>query len=119
MTAPQLLGLITAALLVQLMVGVVMLRRRSRGRLAPLARPADAAGSAQSAQSAQSAWAGWREFRVVERVIEDAQASQCSFYLQPVDGLALPAFKPGQFLTFALELGPSAPQCASPFVPPS
>jgi uncharacterized protein len=115
MTAAQLLGLITVAMLAQLMVGVavVMLRRRSRGRLASLARPADAAGSAhgvQSALSVQSAWAGWREFRVVERVIEDAQGSQCSFYLQPVDGLVLPAFKPGQFLTFSLELGPSAPQ---------
>ena len=51
-----------------------------------------------------AAWAGWREFRVARRVYEDAQQSQCSFYLEPVDGIPLPAFKPGQFLTFQLEL---------------
>ena len=106
MTAAQLLGLITAALLAQLTVGVgvVMLRRRSRLKLAPLSGPAD------RAVSTHSAWVGWREFRVVERVVEDAQGAQCSFHLQPVDGQPLPAFKPGQFLTFSLELGPSAPQ---------
>ena len=106
MTAAQLLGLITAALLAQLTVGVgvVMLRRRSRLKLAPLAGPAD------RAVRTHTAWVGWHEFRVVERVIEDAQGSQCSFHLQPVDGQPLPAFKPGQFLTFSLELGPSAPQ---------
>lgn len=106
MTAAQLLGLITAALLAQLTVGVgvVMLRRRSRLKLAPLSGPAD------RAVSTHSAWVGWREFRVAERVVEDAQGAQCSFHLQPVDGQPLPAFKPGQFLTFSLELGPSAPQ---------
>ena len=106
MTAAQLLGLITAALLAQLTVGVgvVMLRRRSRLKLAPLSDPAD------GPVSGRSAWVGWREFRVAERVIEDAQGAQCSFHLQPVDGQPLPAFKPGQFLTFSLELGPSAPQ---------
>ncbi|MEI6026640.1 MAG: 2Fe-2S iron-sulfur cluster-binding protein [Betaproteobacteria bacterium] len=106
MTAAQLLGLITAALLAQLTVGVgvVMLRRRSRLKLAPLAGPAD------RAVRTHTAWVGWREFRVAERVIEDAQGSQCSFHLKPVDGQPLPAFKPGQFLTFSLELGPSAPQ---------
>lgn len=36
------------------------------------------------------------------RIYEDAAHSQCSFYLEPVDGAALPSFKPGQFLTFAL-----------------
>ena len=50
-----------------------------------------------------AAWAGWREFRVARRVYDDAQQSQCSFYLEPVDGIPLPAFKPGQFLTFQLD----------------
>ena len=106
MTAAQLLGLITAALLAQLAVGlgVGMLRRRSRLKLAPLSGPAD------RAVNTHTAWVGWREFRVAERVIEDAQGSQCSFHLQPVDGQPLPAFKPGQFLTFSLDLGPSTPQ---------
>jgi len=52
----------------------------------------------------QSAWPGWREFRVARREFEDAACTQCSFHLEPVDGVPLPAFKPGQFLTFALQL---------------
>lgn len=47
---------------------------------------------------------GWREFRVARREFEDAAQSQCSFYLRPVDGRPLPPFKPGQFLTFALDV---------------
>ena len=35
---------------------------------------------------------------------EDAAQTQCSFELAPVDGLALPPFLPGQFLTFVLQL---------------
>jgi hypothetical protein len=51
-----------------------------------------------------AAWAGWREFRVRARAYEDAAQSQCSFYLEPVDGAPLTTFKPGQFLTFSLDL---------------
>jgi len=51
-----------------------------------------------------AAWAGWREFRVQARAYEDAAQSQCSFYLEPVDGAPLPNFKPGQFLTFSLDV---------------
>lgn len=47
-------------------------------------------------------WKGFREFIVIRRQIEDTQASICSFYLKPIDGHALPKFKPGQFLTFKL-----------------
>jgi ferredoxin-NADP reductase len=39
---------------------------------------------------------------VAKRAFEDAAQSQCSFYLEPLDGLALPPYKPGQFLTFSL-----------------
>jgi ferredoxin-NADP reductase len=39
---------------------------------------------------------------VVRRAFEDDARSQCSFYLQPVDGAPLPVFLPGQFLTFAV-----------------
>ena len=55
-----------------------------------------------------AAWSGLRSFRVARRVYEDAAQTQCSFYLEPVDGLALPDYKPGQFLTFSLLL-PAAP----------
>lgn len=50
------------------------------------------------------AWRGWREFHVVRREYEDPSQSQCSFYRQAVDGQPLPIFKPGQFLTFSLDL---------------
>lgn len=53
---------------------------------------------------ADAAWSGWREFRVSRREYEDPACTQCSFYLQPVDAQPLPAFKPGQFLTFSLDL---------------
>jgi len=49
-------------------------------------------------------WTGFRRFRVARRVIEDGAGQICSFHLQPEDGEPLPPFKPGQFLTFRLEL---------------
>ncbi len=51
-----------------------------------------------------AAWPGWRGFRVRSRTYEDAAQSQCSFILEPVDGAPLPPFKPGQFLTFSLDV---------------
>ncbi len=50
------------------------------------------------------AWDGYRDFVVQRRIMEDAAESICSFYLTPVDGQPLPAFKPGQFLTFKLQI---------------
>lgn len=49
-------------------------------------------------------WAGLRRFRVARKVMEDADASVCSFYLEPEDGQPLPKFNPGQFLTFSLDM---------------
>jgi len=46
----------------------------------------------------------FKTFRVDRKVIENASQSICSFYLEPEDGLPLPPFKPGQFLTFDLAL---------------
>lgn len=61
-----------------------------------------------------AAWRGWQEFRVARRAFEDRSRSQCSFYLEPIDGSALPPFLPGQFLTFSLTVADSeAPQGAS------
>lgn len=86
-------------MLIQLAVatGVVLRRRRHAAAATPAEAPAPRAGAAL-------AWQGWREFRVVQRSLEDAARSQCSFYLQPLDGQPLPDFRPGQFLTFSLEL---------------
>jgi len=100
MTAGELLAWISAAILLQLAAGIgwTVWRHRSADDaalpLVPAATPV----------KSDAAWAGWREFRVVQRVAEDAARSQCSFYLQPVDGQPLPPFKPGQFLTFALDV---------------
>jgi ferredoxin-NADP reductase len=41
---------------------------------------------------------------VQRRAFEDDNRSTCSFYLVPVDGKPLPAFRPGQFLTFKLSV---------------
>jgi ferredoxin-NADP reductase len=50
------------------------------------------------------AWEGYREFVVQRRMMEDSTQTACSFYLVPMDGEPLPAFKPGQFLTFKLSI---------------
>lgn len=103
MTAVELLGWIVAALLLQLAVGIGVVVRRRRGTAA--ATPAQ---TAPTRSRPQLAWEGWREFRVARRSFEDAARTQCSFYLEPVDGQPLPAFRPGQFLTFSLDVAASA-----------
>ena len=100
MTVPLLFATISLALLTQIAIGlgVGLWRRRSSSggppALTEMPAPVVPAG----------AWPGWREFRVVRRAFEDRAQTQCSFYLEPVDGGTLPAFKPGQFLTFQLQL---------------
>lgn len=108
MTAPLLLAYINAALLLQLAVGVGVWvwRRRSLAVSTPVAEPVGAA------QISSGAWPGWRKFRVARREYEDVLHTQCSFHLEPVDGAALPPFRPGQFLTFSLQVvdgGATAP----------
>lgn len=103
MTAAQLLAWISAALLLQVAAGVGVVLWRRRGMPAGLPVIPDHVVSAPGA-----AWAGWRDFQVRARAYEDAAQSQCSFYLEPVDGRPLPAFKPGQFLTFSLDVPDAA-----------
>ncbi len=100
MTAAELLALISAALLLQLAAGIGWAVWRNRSVVASALPVTPALKPVRF----DAAWAGWREFRVAQRAFEDAARSQCSFYLQPVDGQPLPPFKPGQFLTFALEV---------------
>jgi len=108
MTAAELLALIAGALVLQVAaaIGWTALRRRPAGSAPAKPAPMNVRSDA--------AWAGWREFRVAQRAFEDAAQSQCSFYLQPVDGEPLPAFRPGQFLTFALDVTPRPSDGASP-----
>lgn len=53
-------------------------------------------------------WKGTRAFKVVRRETESPDAQVCSFYLEPEDGGALVGFKPGQFLTFNLDVNDPA-----------
>ena len=107
MTALQLLLWINAALLVQIAVGFGVFAWRRRAAAA--APPVPTSAPARS-KDKNSAWPGWRKFRVARRVFEDAAQTQCSFHLEPVDGQALPPFKPGQFLTFAFDIGAASPR---------
>lgn len=98
MTTSLLAVCITAGLLLQvgLFAGTWFWRRASR--------PGAAEGEPARTSDAGLAWAGWREFTVVRRAYEDPAHTSCSFYLAPVDGMPLPPFKPGQFLTFSFSV---------------
>lgn len=100
MTAPLLLAYICAAVLSQLALGIGVAVWWRRGATAGI----PCALVDQGPPVSVGAWLAWREFRVVRREFEDAAGTQCSFYLEPVDGAALPPFKPGQFLTFTLQV---------------
>lgn len=68
------------------------------------------------------AWEGTRPFRIVRRIPENADGSICSFYLQPVDGQPIPAYRPGQFLSFSLPIGGNGTmvhRCYSLSAPPT
>jgi ferredoxin-NADP reductase len=99
-TAPELLAWIAGALFLQVAVGlgIGVWRRRANAGNRPLAE------QDQPAPVPTGAWPGWREFRVVRRAFEDPAQTQCSFHLQPVDGVPLLPFLPGQYLTFSLAL---------------
>ena len=102
MSAAQLLAYIAAALLAQMLTGAGLAIWRLRAKAGAMASVPAQAQDAPA--SPAGAWPGWREFRVVRREFEDASRSQCSFHLQPVDGQPLAAFRPGQYLTFSLQL---------------
>jgi uncharacterized protein len=100
MTAPLLLAYIGAAIVAQLaiLIGVAVWRRSRTAAAIPAAAADDVA------RVTSGAWPGWRDFRIANREFEDSAKTQCSFYLEPVDGAPLPPFKPGQFLTFSLNV---------------
>mgnify|MGYP006410968157 FL=1 len=60
--------------------------------------------SVVESEGSGQAWDGFKEFIVQRREMEDINQSICSFYLVPVDEQPLPTFKPGQFLTFKLQI---------------
>ncbi|MBS1191290.1 MAG: oxidoreductase FAD/NAD(P)-binding domain protein [Rhodocyclaceae bacterium] len=66
--------------------------------------PMPASQTPAARPSGVESWTGFRPFKVAQKVIEDGAQSVCSFYLEPEDGKPLPAFLPGQFLTFRLDM---------------
>ncbi|MEM7357973.1 MAG: 2Fe-2S iron-sulfur cluster-binding protein [Pseudomonadota bacterium] len=58
--------------------------------------------ASRAEEKKQGAWAGTRKFRV-DKIVPEAE-NICSFYLVPHDGKSIPAYDPGQFLTFKLDV---------------
>ncbi|MCU7880565.1 MAG: 2Fe-2S iron-sulfur cluster binding domain-containing protein [Candidatus Thiodiazotropha sp. (ex Lucinoma aequizonata)] len=115
MTVGTLVLIIVAALLLQVsvMALVGLFRRKRQYReinkrtSEPQALPVSqqlVSSNSDIPSASEDFWDGFREFSIQRREIEDGNRSICSFYLTPVDGLPLPAFKPGQFLTFRLPI---------------
>ncbi|PKP94690.1 MAG: NO-inducible flavohemoprotein [Alphaproteobacteria bacterium HGW-Alphaproteobacteria-16] len=53
-------------------------------------------------ESADGGWSGWRDFRIAEVIRESSVIS--SFILRPIDNRSVIRHKPGQYLTFWLEI---------------
>jgi ferredoxin-NADP reductase len=62
----------------------------------------EAALRCEEAEQQKLVWNGNRKFRVTKKVMECDDV--CAFYLSPHDGKPLPPYKPGQYLTFQLNL---------------
>jgi ferredoxin-NADP reductase len=56
----------------------------------------------REAEQAQTGWNGIRKFTVIKKIAQCDDVN--AFYLKPHDGRPLPQFKPGQYLTFQLDL---------------
>ena len=101
-----LLGLLTLQLLLMLYVSLRRVyfdrgqRRLSRQRLELLIKAAKA--QCQEVEQAKLLWNGSRKFTVTKKVLECQDVH--SFYLVPHDGKPLPAYRPGQYLTFQLDI---------------
>ena len=80
------------------------------GQLADMLIAAEARLYADSAAK-PGGWTGWRAFRVVGKQPESAEIT--SFYLAPADGGAVPAYRPGQYVSvrvYVPELGLMQPR---------
>lgn len=49
-------------------------------------------------------WTGWRKFMIGEKKKETDDGDIVSFILKPVDGTALPEFKPGQYISLRMRV---------------
>jgi ferredoxin-NADP reductase len=102
-----LLVALVAGQLVALLVGQMRLLRAQAhadavGRELLLTRLEVARRTQRQAAENTTPWNGVRKFAVAKKVPDAGDA--CSFYLAPHDKKPLPAFKPGQYLTFELDI---------------
>ncbi|MEW8029960.1 MAG: 2Fe-2S iron-sulfur cluster-binding protein [Candidatus Thiodiazotropha sp.] len=110
MTTGELALTIVGAILLQMILALVIggLRRRyfeSKSDGTPAGRPqAPNAVRDLKKENILRDWEGFRSFRVVRRVDENVVGDICSFYLEPSEPMALPNFRPGQYLTFKFDL---------------
>jgi ferredoxin-NADP reductase len=108
MTTPALALIISLAILVQLTVALfVWHRRRKVGHVGSTVVKSVGQTTELDMHSGikdDRAWEGVKPFRVVRRVIENSAGDICSLYLAPTEQMTLPAFKPGQFITFQFKL---------------
>jgi len=115
-TVLQLLGLVIASLVViqavYLLFSVVRQRQGTHQLLKHAIAEAQARLEAERVEilhrrkQTELSWIGYRKFEVERKVFEDENRSICSFYLVPHDKRPLPDFRPGQFLTFELDITP-------------
>lgn len=61
-----------------------------------------AAAQLHETEHIKAHWNGFRKFQIAKKIRECEDVY--SFYLAPHDGKSLPAFKPGQYLTFQLDI---------------
>lgn len=104
-------AIVVVVALQALWVGLDMLRRSAqervvRGREATLfdLRVKSARKRVKAEQQKSLQWAGSRKFVVQRKEAEDPNGDICSFYLEAHDGKPIPAFEPGQFLTFHMRI---------------
>jgi len=98
-------GLLAWLVLEAVRAGVRLNAERSQARVALeklRAQLAETRLRCWQAEQAQSGWNGLRKFTVAKKAVECVDV--CAIYLKPHDGRALPTFKPGQYLTFQLDL---------------
>ena len=101
-----LVGSLVAQMLVMLVSSVRQLaaesdqQRFARERMELLVKSAKA--DWQDKETAKSLWNGLRKFTVAKKIKECDGVY--SFHLAPHDGKPLPPFKPGQYLTFSLDI---------------
>ena len=107
----ELLAWIAASILLQLAIylGIVFWRHWTRylalrQQIVELDIPVSTPKPVALPDSPARAWDGLRTFAVARKTMESADQAICSFELIPQDGQALPAFLPGQFLTFHLDI---------------